>query len=418
MTLNHKLETTPADFSICILAGQGPARKRRFKDVFGSASATVRVLVAIAMTIVLGQSLFAQQTVNTEATKAAVVSGSHQNAAGAELSEIARPASETGKASTANGAAAPSGTGTIYGTVVDVDGDLVPGANVVLNGSSPNDRREVTADDSAAFKFDSVNPGIPYEVTIQMKGYSTWTSSSIVLEPSQFLIVSDIHLKMETEATSVTVYASREEIAVEQVRLEEHQRVLGFIPNFYVAYDGANAAPLTPKLKFKLAMRVSRDPVTLLGVAFMSGVNQAAHRPDYVLGAQGYGQRLGAEAATGFTDILLGGAVLPSLLHQDPRYFYQGTGGTRSRLQHAMASPFICRGDNGRRQINYSSLGGDLGATALSMTYFPNSNRGAGDLFVTFGINTAERAFAAIAQEFIIPRLTPSFKKSKAGIVQ
>jgi hypothetical protein len=171
---------------------------------------------------------------------------------------------------------------------------------------------------------------------------------------------------MEGESTSVTVYGSTEEIAVEQVHLAEQQRVLGFIPNFYVNYDGANAVPLTTKLKFKLAMRVARDPISILGVAFMSGIDQASNRPDYVQGAKGYGQRFGANAAGAFSDILLGGAVLPSLLHQDPRYFYQGTGTTASRLKHAVSAPFICRGDNGNRQINFSSMGGVMGATALA----------------------------------------------------
>ncbi len=120
---------------------------------------------------------------------------------------------------------------------------------------------------------------------------------------------------------------------------QEQQRVLGFIPNFYVNYDAANAVPLTTKLKFKLAMRVARDPISILGVAFMSGIDQASNRPDYVQGAKGYGQRFGANAAGAFSDILLGGAVLPSLLHQDPRYFYQGTGTTASRLKHAVSHP-------------------------------------------------------------------------------
>ena len=204
-----------------------------------------------------------------------------------------------------------------------------------------------------------------------------------------------------------------EEIAAEQVHLEEQQRVFGFIPNFYAVDDGANAAPLTTKLKFKLALRVATDPVTIMGVVLMSGIDQAVDRPNYAQGAKGLGQRIGANAAGGFSDILLGGAVLPSLLHQDPRYFYQGTGGTRSRLEHALASPFICRGDNGHRQINFSSIGGDLGATALSMTYYPNSNRGMGAVFTTLGINTAERIVGALAQEFIIPRFTPALRRSK-----
>jgi hypothetical protein len=160
-------------------------------------------------------------------------------------------------------------------------------------------------------------------------------------------------------------------------------------------------------------MRVSVDPVTWAGVGFMAGVRQMAHTPNYPLGSKGYGQRFGAETADGFSDILIGGAVLPSLLHQDPRYFYQGTGTTNSRLRHALASPFICKGDNGRWQPNYSSLGGDLAASALMNTYYPQSNRGAGMVFGQFGINTMERELSGVVQEFVLRKLTPGAQKAK-----
>jgi len=145
----------------------------------------------------------------------------------------------------------------------------------------------------------------------------------------------------------------------------------------------------------------------------MAGVRQAAHTPDYVLGAKGYGQRFGAEVADGFSDILIGGAILPSLLHQDPRYFYQGTGTTRSRLEHALASPFVCKGDNGRWQPNYSSLGGDLASSALMETYYPQSNRGAGMVFGQFAISTAERELSGVVQEFVLRKLTPLAQKAQ-----
>ncbi len=411
MILNHKLDITMSGFSTSTPSDEGPTSVRRLKPCFRIAGRYIRALIATFLVLAMRQPVFAQAP--AEAAHTTVVAGTQLNAARAELPEAPRPASEAGTASSPGGSPVHSATATISGTVLDVNGGLVPGATVVLNGATSGDRREVTADDTAGFKFDSVTSGIPYEITIQVQGFSTWTSPAISLEPSQFLILDDIHLKMEGETTSVTVYGSTEEIAVEQVHLEEQQRVLGFIPNFYVVYDGANAVPLTAKLKFKLAMRVARDPITILGVGFMSGIDQAANRPDYVQGAKGFGQRFGANAAGGFSDILLGGAVLPSLLHQDPRYFYQGTGGTRSRLRHAMASPFICRGDNGHRQINFSSIGGDIGATALSRTYYPSSNRGGGDLSLAFGISEAERVFAAIAQEFILPRLTPSLRHSR-----
>jgi len=145
----------------------------------------------------------------------------------------------------------------------------------------------------------------------------------------------------------------------------------------------------------------------------MAGVRQAARTPDYVLGAKGYGQRFGAEAADGISDILIGGAILPSILHQDPRYYYQGTGTTRSRLGHALSSPFVCKGDNGRWQPNYSSMGGDLASSALMDTYYPQSNRGAGMVFGQFAVSTAERELSGIVQEFVLRKVTLHAQKAK-----
>ncbi len=400
MNPNLQLQLTPNVFPDSRLLEGGPSRARRLGPCFRMGRQWARAFAAAAVVLALRQPVLAQA--GAVADHAMVAAETQPR----DLPEAPRPASDTGTAASP-GSPVHSGTATITGTVFDVNGALVPGATVVLKGSASEDRQEITSDENAAFKFDSVKAGVPYEITVQVQGFSTWTSPAMVLEPSQFLILDDIHLKMSTEETSITVYGgSTEEIAVEQVHLEEEQRVLGFIPNFYVVYDSANAVPLSAKLKFKLAMRVARDPITILGVAFMSGIDQAANTPDYVQGAKGYGQRFGANAAGGFSDILIGGAILPSLLHQDPRYFYQGSGSTRSRLGHAVSAPFICRGDNGHRQINFSSLGGDIAATALSKTYYPSSNRGTGGMSMAFGISEAERVFSAIAQEFILPRFT------------
>jgi hypothetical protein len=304
--------------------------------------------------------------------------------------------------------------GSISGTILDVYGDIVPGALVTLQCPSPCENRTETANDTAAFDFRDLKFGVPYQVRASVNGFEDWTAPSIVLTPDHSVFfVTGIKLKIADPATSVTVYASTDQIAVEQVHLEEQQRVLGFIPNFYTVYDSQNAVPLTTKLKFQLAMRVSADPVTFAGVAFMAGVRQAMHTPNYQLGAKGYGQRFGAEAADGFSDILIGGAILPSILHQDPRYYYQGTGTTRSRLGHALASPYVCKGDNGRWQPNYSSMGGDLAAAALLNTYYPQSNRGAGIVFGQFAVNTAERELSGVVQEFILRKLTPRAQKAK-----
>ena len=305
----------------------------------------------------------------------------------------------------------PAESGTLSGTVLDSNGDLIPGATVVVDDGKDRDRRSMGAGDNGQFQFGGLAPGNSYRVLVSAPGFKDWTSPALTLSPGQFQIVSGIELKLANAESSVVVYSSTEQIATQQVRIEEQQRVLGFIPNFYVVYDSKNAVPMTTKLKFQMALRVSIDPITFAGSAFLAGINQAADTPDYREGAIGYGQRFGAVYTDGLTDILFGGAILPSLLHQDPRYFYQGTGTKKSRLMHALANPFICRGDNGNLQPNYSSIGGDLISSSLSNLYYPESNRGAGIVFENVAISTAERAVSSIFQEFVVKKLTPSARK-------
>ena len=293
---------------------------------------------------------------------------------------------------------------TIMGTVTDVGGGTVPGATVVLQGLDTQDRRTVTTSQNGFFQFFQVKPGTAYHVTVNAQGLQQWTSADVTLDANQVKILN-AQLRLPAEHTQVQVTYDPVEVATEQVKSEEKQRVLGIVPNFYVVYD-RDPQPLTTKLKFQLAMKVASDPVTLGAVAFMASVNQAADTPNYGQGWDAYGKRLGSVAADGFTDIMIGGAILPSLLHQDPRYFYQGTGGTASRLRHAMLSPFVARGDNGKWQPNYSSVGGDLASSAIANFYYPAPDKGAGPVLTSFAISTAERVASAVAQEFILGRFT------------
>ncbi len=294
--------------------------------------------------------------------------------------------------------------GIIVGTVVDLNNDAIPGATVVLQGPTLKSPRTVVANDNGFFEFRGLEPET-YRVKIGAQGFADWTSADLALKPGQYLILTIPRFQIATAFTSVTVGYSTNEIATEQARLEEKQRIFGIIPNFYVSYD-QNAVPLTAKLKFQLAAKVSLDPVTFIGVGIVAGAEQAGEHPNYPEGWKGFGDRYGAVYADGFTDILIGGAILPSLLHQDPRYFYQGTGTTKSRTLHALSSPFVCRGDNGRPQLNYSTIGGDLGSAAIANAYYPASNRGLGLFFGNFLVATGQRAAANLAQEFILNRVT------------
>jgi hypothetical protein len=295
--------------------------------------------------------------------------------------------------------------GHITGTVTDANGDTLSGASVALGGAAPASPRTAVSNDAGFFEFDDLDPGT-YNISISAKGFANWTSPDVIVKPGQYVILPGSKLRITATSTTVSVVYSQEEIATQQVKIEEQQRVLGIFPNYYVVYD-KNPVPLTTKLKFHLAYKTYVDPINFAAIGVLAGINQAADVPDYRQGAKGYAERYGAAAADGLSDIMIGGAILPSLLHQDPRYYYQGTGTNKSRALHALAAPFVCKGDSGHLQPNYSSVGGDLASAALSNAYYPASNRGAGLVFENLAINTAERMVSTLVQEFILQKFTP-----------
>lgn len=293
-------------------------------------------------------------------------------------------------------------TGSIEGTVLDVTGSAVSKATVVLQGAAGPST--TVTDDSGFFKIEGVRPGTPVRVVVSASDLKNWTSSEIILHPRQNFILTDIKLAVAPVETSVTA-ASPEEVAAEQVKIAEQQRVFGVIPNFYVTYD-KHPAPLTSKLKFKLALKALTDPVTILGFGINAGIYQAVDYPSYGQGAAAYGQRLGATFAGGYAKIMFGDAVLASLFHQDPRYIYQGTGTTGSRLKHALGSGVITRGDNGNREIDWSDLGGDLAVGALQNAYYPEQDRGPGLVLRGTAIGIGGRMALGVFQEFVLPKFT------------
>src|SRR5215469_6517038 len=215
--------------------------------------------------------------------------------------------------------------GTIIGTAIDLNDNPVPSATVELKSLANADHRTVTTAGNGSFEFRDLQPGSPYALTITAHDFAEWNSPSITLEPGQFKIVTGIQLQLRNQVTYDPV-----QVAAEQLKAEERQRVFGIVPNFYVSYE-KDPAPLTAKMKFQLALKLSTDPVTAAGVSAVASIRQAADSPKFGQGWGAYGQRLGVTAADGFSDIMIGGAILPSLLHEDPRYFYQGTGTTGSR---------------------------------------------------------------------------------------
>ncbi len=149
------------------------------------------------------------------------------------------------------------------GTVTDVNGGAVIGATVVLKDPDTIGSRSIVTPENGFFRFEDVKPGEQYEINISADGFADWTSPALTLAPGQFELLGGITLRLATQITTVTVTDDTVQIASQQIKAEETQRVLGIIPNFYVSYEGENTAPLTTKMKFQLAFKVSYDPVTV-----------------------------------------------------------------------------------------------------------------------------------------------------------
>jgi len=304
-------------------------------------------------------------------------------------------------------------SGRIIGTVLDQTGAAVSGARVTLAREDQSPNQDALSGGDGQFSFDKVAPG-PFHLTIASEGFATQSVSGI-LNPGEVSIVPQIALTLAAATTVVRVEPTQTELAEIQVKDEEKQRVFGVIPNFYVSYI-ADAAPLTSKQKFQLAWKDTVDPVTFGITAAVAGMEQAADQyGGYGQGAEGYGKRYGAAYADLVTSTFIGSAILPSLLHQDPRYFYRGTGTTKARLLYAVANAVICKGDNKRWQANYSSILGNFASAGISNLYYPAKDTGVALTFETALIDTGAAAAGNILEEFVVRKLTPNVPKRSSA---
>ncbi len=296
--------------------------------------------------------------------------------------------------------------GSIHGTVTDSAGNVIAGALVTLESDASKVRHTLLTDGAGFFNFTGLVPG-KFEITITSKGFAAGVRSEIDMPPGGDCELAQVALKVESVNTNVEVVFSRHDLAEEQLKAAEKQRVLGVFPNFYTSYVW-NAVPLTPRQKFRLALRNSIDPTTFALSGVIAGVEQwQNYFSGYGQGGQGYAKRFGASYADGFISTMVGGAILPSVLHQDPRYFYKGTGSIRSRTLYAISTVVRCKGDNGRWQPNYSNVLGNLASAGISNLYYPATNRNGATVTISNAlIGTAEGAISALLQEFLLRKIS------------
>jgi hypothetical protein len=303
--------------------------------------------------------------------------------------------------------------GSITGIITDPDGAEVPDARIILTleAASTTQRIAISGNDGR-FSFADVPPG-SFKLTISAQGFAPRQTSGD-LHPGEAYDASQITLPTAITSINMQVTASQEDIAEAQIEGEEKQRVLGVIPNFYVSYV-SHPVPLTSRQKFQLGWKTLFDPVTFAATGLIAGIEQANNTfPGYGQGTQGYAKRYAASYGNGVLATLIGNAILPSILRQDPRYFYKGTGTTRSRAFYAIANAVICKGDNGRWQPNYSGILGSMAAGGISNLYYPAADRDGVTLTLENTlIGTGGTAIGNLFQEFLVRKLTPHLPKSE-----
>jgi len=308
----------------------------------------------------------------------------------------------------------PTGAGSIAGTVLDANRDALPGALVTLAGSSGSATASAESGTSGEFTFTGLPPDV-YRLTVTAPGMLPFSSLQISLQAGETRLVPPITLSVFGGTTNVTVNGSPEQLSRQQAQIALQQRIVGVIPNFYSTYDW-NAPPLLARQKFRLGIHSIIDPVSLFGVAVTAGAEQYQNVfPAYGSGVEGYGKRYGAALANHVSATLLGRAVYPLLFHQDPRYFYKGKGSIRSRALYAISSAFVARGDDGRRQPNYSRLLGNFSAAAISNLYYPASDRGASLVVLNGLATTGGDIVANLTREFLLKHFTSHVPKSANG---
>jgi hypothetical protein len=293
----------------------------------------------------------------------------------------------------------------LSGTVTDTDEAIISGAVITVQNTESRAVLTTQSEGTGAFSFFAVPPG-KYLVKIAAPGFASWKVEDVVIRMGENLVLPPITLGVESISSTVDAI-TQEDLAEQQISAEVKQRIIGVLPNFYVSYI-PNAEPLTRKQKFKLALKVTIDPVTFLTTGITAGIEQwQGDFSGYGQGFSGYAKRYGASYGDRVTSTFFGAALLPSLLHQDPRYFYRGHGRVVTRALYAISTVVICKGDNGHWQPNYSNVLGNLAAGSISSLYYPDSEKHDAQVTVDnilIGVGTG--AIGTLFQEFLLKHLT------------
>ena len=125
--------------------------------------------------------------------------------------------------------------------MTDDSGSAVAGAIVTLEAATSPGQRTASTDQAGSFRFSAVAPG-NYKVTVAAAGFAVWTAANVAVVSGDDQPLLSAVLQVAAASSSVNVTLPPRELAAEQLKAEEKQRLLGVFPDFFVSYV-PNALP-------------------------------------------------------------------------------------------------------------------------------------------------------------------------------
>ncbi len=295
--------------------------------------------------------------------------------------------------------------GMLTGTLVDASGASIAHVKVILSVDGRGPDQETQSAENGEFSFSNVTPG-PYRVSFSAKDFAARAITG-ELPPGETVNLPPTLLSVATFNTGMNVTDNQTELAQAEIKVAEQQRLFGLIPNYFVTYN-PDPTPLNVRQKFELTRKNFFDPAAFVITGMIAGGGQARNRyPGFGQGTQGYAKRYAATYANYLTSSLLERVVMPTIFKQDPRYYYNGEGSTRSRAFYAIGRAVICQGDNKRAQFCYSSVIAHFASSALTNYYYPAIDRNSAGVTVeNAAIGIGAKAISNLVQEFIARKLT------------
>jgi len=192
-------------------------------------------------------------------------------------------------------------------------------------------------------------------------------------------------------------------------------RLFFALPNFLTLENSAHVPPMTAAQKYKVAVRSSFDYVQIPWYMALAGISQAQNsEPGYGQGAEGYAKRFGSQFADGTIENFMVNAVVPSVLHTDPRYYQLGKGSVLHRTGYALSRLVITRTDSGHKTFNFGEIGGSFAAAAISTySYHPEADKTLSNTTSVWGTQVGYDAIRIVLNEFW-PDIRRKFHKDKS----